>query len=56
MRCFECKKGDYTEDIAPIQGKFSVKDPDNGRVYGKGYLCDDHVDCLLTDGYVLKVC
>ena len=52
-QCFECRAGEH-DNYAPIQGKFIVRDPETGKLYGKGYLCDDHVDALLTDGYKLQ--
>lgn len=54
MKCFECKANYYAEDIASIEGRFQVKDPDTGKTYGTGFLCSDHVDALLTDGYELQ--
>jgi len=50
--CIECKDGEhdnYTEDVK----KYKVTEPDSNKQYRRGFICSDHVDILLTDGYEL---
>lgn len=49
--CFECRAGEH-DNYSEIAGKFVVTG--NGDRPRTGYLCADHVDTLMTDGYSLK--
>ena len=50
--CSECKRGE--ESPEPTDGKlYMVRDPETGAIYLRGYLCADHIDTLMTDGYTV---
>jgi len=50
--CSSCKKGENEE---PATCKVIVRDPGNGKITLKGYLCDDHYTMYADDGYQIKV-
>ncbi len=50
--CLECSDGEH-ENYAPIAGKYQIIDPDTGKQYRRGYICEDHYGSLSDDGYKL---
>jgi hypothetical protein len=53
--CCECRDGEhdnYTEDVR----LYMVREGDTNKLVKSGYLCSDHVHCLLEDGFELKEC
>ncbi len=55
-RCFSCKRGEinFTEKDGPLY-KADVRDPETGKLEGKGWLCDDHLQMYRMDGFRVKV-
>ena len=49
-KCCECRAGEH-EDYDEIVGLCVVKDPENGKVVQRGYLCAGHVEIRTQDGY-----
>ena len=50
MRCYECKLGDYTEDMDDAVSLCIVRDPDTGKTR-RVRLCEHHQYMLIYDGY-----
>lgn len=50
-KCFECRAGEH-EDISEKGEMFKIYL--KGKFVKRGYLCEDHQDVYLTDGYQLR--
>jgi hypothetical protein len=51
-RCCECRDGEhdnFTDDVR----LYVVRDPEERRIVKRGYLCSEHVQSKLLDGYEL---
>lgn len=55
-KCSSCWQGeiDSREDNTPTTGPHIVRNPDDGKIELRGYLCKDHMDMYLTDGYTVN--
>lgn len=52
VECCSCRMGENHEpDVA---GKFSVRNPDDGRFLLRGHLCDEHLGMYEEDGYEVR--
>jgi hypothetical protein len=51
--CAECRDGDviYTESDVEL---VYVKNPDNGKLVKRAYMCEEHQSMYLDDGYIVK--
>jgi hypothetical protein len=47
--CASCARGEVENDDVVVNA--IVKDPDSGRIVIRGYLCNDHNEMYLEDGY-----
>ena len=50
--CADCRDGEhdnYQDDVVLVV----VKDPDTGKLVKRSYMCSDHIDQYLTDGYMV---
>ena len=49
-QCAECRDGEHdniTEDVQLV----TVRDPETKKLVKRAYLCSDHRECHLDDGY-----
>jgi hypothetical protein len=53
-RCCECRNGEH-DDYGPVVGLCVVRDPETNRIVQRGYLCAEHVESRLNDGYNVHV-
>ncbi len=52
--CADCRDGEHdniTDDVKIV----TVKDPDTGKLIKRSYMCSDHVEGYLMDGYLVYV-
>lgn len=49
-RCFSCWQGEV-ENNDVLSSKWIIRDPDDGKIVGSGYLCEDHLLMYEDDGY-----
>jgi hypothetical protein len=50
LTCSDCRDGEhdnYDEDIHLV----IVREPDNGKMLKRAYLCGEHISMYLDDGY-----
>ena len=55
-QCSECRAGDHDRDYNDGDDVrlYRVANPDGGRgSVRRMYLCEDHVTCMLDDGYTV---
>jgi len=55
ISCFSCKRGEI--EFTAKDGKLvkaDVRDPDTGSLEGRGWLCEDHLNMYVDDGYKVK--
>ena len=53
IRCASCIRGEIDNNDIKDRTRYLVKDPDSGKIELSGYLCDDHIDMYLAEGYAL---
>ena len=54
-KCAECRNGEV-EYSAPDVKLVLVRDPDTKKLQKREYVCADHLDVLITDGWqVIKL-
>ncbi len=51
--CFECRNGERVDEFDKTRLSVIIE-PDTGKMFRRGYLCSDHEDAYLSDGYLLK--
>lgn len=51
-QCADCRDGDH-ENLSDEVELVTVKDPETGKLVKRSYMCTEHVDCYLSDGYNL---
>jgi hypothetical protein len=51
-RCCECRNGEH-DNITDDVRLYVVRDPDTNHIVLRGYLCSEHVQCKLEDGYTV---
>lgn len=51
-QCADCRDGEHENLSGDIQ-LVTVRDPETKRIVKRSYMCDEHVDCYLGDGYAL---
>jgi len=55
MRCADCRNGDhpdYDDDVRLVY----MRDPETKKIVKRAYLCKEHRDMYLDDGYEVKEC
>ncbi len=55
MTCCECRNGEhpnYDENIELVY----VKDPDTSKLVKRGWMCAEHRQAYLDDGYTVAKC
>jgi len=52
--CSSCLQGENEVEVEDPNHVYTVRDPENGRIIIRGYLCDDHHAMYMDDVYVVK--
>lgn len=53
-RCVECEAGDH-DNYIDTGDYVVVTDPETKELIVKGYVCSDHQEMHLNDGYVITI-
>ena len=48
-QCCECRDGGH-ENLTESVALYTVRDKVTKKLVKRGYLCEDHVHCILSDG------
>ncbi len=49
--CFSCVRGEIYD--CEGEGPYIVRNPEGGRIEGKGYLCEEHYAMYADDGFLI---
>jgi hypothetical protein len=52
-KCFECRAGEH-DDIKEDAVLCVIHDPETKKIFRRGYLCSDHINVFLDDGYIVQ--
>jgi len=53
--CADCRNGEH-ENLTDAVALVYVRDPDTAKMVKRAYLCSEHQEMYLDDGYEVKEC